>query len=294
MTPAVVAAGCRTRSARLSAPSPRKRMRWVMRLVLVTLVLALGASVPAEARNQTIAPPGNSGVSQYLESVPTASGSRPTNTIQPGGGGSHRSGGSAHRAARRLGRLRRHRRIGSLRRSKHVGWLGRLGRPRHIRWLRRLKLGQQRCEWAVGHRTVGQACARRAGPRRAGGRSARASDCRRRTDGRGWARRKPTRLRRLGGLDQSRILPDHRTRQGDDRFEQQRRAWTAASGDPDHQPARRRHARAGASATDQLTPGRSCASLGWPSSPRCCSPAQAHQRLTRCHPSRPVSAPTRS
>jgi hypothetical protein len=62
--------------------------------MLATLVLALGASMPAQARNLTIAPPGNSGVSQYVESVPTATGGRPTSTIKPGGGSSHRSGGS--------------------------------------------------------------------------------------------------------------------------------------------------------------------------------------------------------
>jgi hypothetical protein len=69
-------------------------MRSVMRRVLVTLVLALGTALPAEARNRTIAPPGNSGVAQYVESVPTAAGNRPTNTIRPEGGSSHRSSGS--------------------------------------------------------------------------------------------------------------------------------------------------------------------------------------------------------
>jgi hypothetical protein len=64
-----------------------------MRRVLFTLILALGASVPAEARNQAISPPGNSGVAQYVESVPTATGGRPTSTIKPGDGSSHRSRG---------------------------------------------------------------------------------------------------------------------------------------------------------------------------------------------------------
>jgi hypothetical protein len=60
-------------------------------IVLVSLLLP--ASVLAKVR--TIAPPGNSGVSQYQEDVPTAKGNRPTNTIVPGGthgGGS--SGGT--------------------------------------------------------------------------------------------------------------------------------------------------------------------------------------------------------
>ena len=43
----------------------------------------------------TIVPPGNSGVSQYLETVPTAGGNQPTNTVHPraGGVGAGGSGG---------------------------------------------------------------------------------------------------------------------------------------------------------------------------------------------------------
>jgi hypothetical protein len=60
--------------------------------LLVSLVLpasALAASSPT-----TIAPPGNSGVSQYREDVPTAKGNRPSSAFTPGGGGSNGSGGS--------------------------------------------------------------------------------------------------------------------------------------------------------------------------------------------------------
>jgi hypothetical protein len=63
------------------------------RVVLLALVMALCASVPAQARLRTIAPPGNSGVGQYDETIPTAGGSRPTNTVHPVGGTSHGSGG---------------------------------------------------------------------------------------------------------------------------------------------------------------------------------------------------------
>ncbi len=254
-------------------------MRWVMRLVLVTLVLALGASVPAEARNQTIAPPGNSGVSQYLESVPTASGSRPTNTIKPGGGGSHRSGGvgasGGSGGSGGPGGIGGSGRSGGLSTSGGSGSSGGVGTSG----------GSGGSTWATTVRAGGRSSHRRSGvrsPRRAptGWRSQRSRkrlpQAHRRTR---LGEAEAHAARRLGGLDPSRILPGHRTRQGDDRFEQRRRAWTAAAGDPDHQPARRRRARARAPATGQLTPGSSCASPDWPSLPRCCSPGPAHHKL---------------
>ena len=64
-----------------------------MKLILLTLLLAIGITAPAAARLRVIAPPGNSGVGQYVETVPTAGGGRPTNTVHPVGGGSHGSGG---------------------------------------------------------------------------------------------------------------------------------------------------------------------------------------------------------
>src|SRR5450755_4791693 len=64
-----------------------------MKVVLLALLIALGVAVPAEARFRTIAPPGNSGVGQYVETLPTAGGSRPTNTVHPVAGGSHGGGG---------------------------------------------------------------------------------------------------------------------------------------------------------------------------------------------------------
>jgi hypothetical protein len=72
---------------------------------LLCTTLALGATglfaLPAVAfagAKGTVAPPGNSGVSQYVEDVPTVKGGKPTNTIvvnHNGGGGSGHSGGGA-------------------------------------------------------------------------------------------------------------------------------------------------------------------------------------------------------
>ena len=66
-----------------------------MRRVAIALALALMLAAPAsaEASNRTIAPPGNSGVGQYVETVPTAGGGRPTGTVHPVGGAVGRPGG---------------------------------------------------------------------------------------------------------------------------------------------------------------------------------------------------------
>jgi hypothetical protein len=64
-----------------------------MRRIAIALVLALGVPASAQARVHTIAPPGNSGVGQYLETVPTAGGAQPTNTVHPVVGGVGGSGG---------------------------------------------------------------------------------------------------------------------------------------------------------------------------------------------------------
>jgi hypothetical protein len=69
----------------------------MMRSVVLALLLTLGGSLPGQARVRTLAPPGNSAVSQYLEDIPTADGSRPTDTVQPGAGSqeSNRGGRTA-------------------------------------------------------------------------------------------------------------------------------------------------------------------------------------------------------
>jgi hypothetical protein len=63
----------------------------------VTSILALPAAAFAGGKG-TVAPPGNSGVSQYVEDVPTVKGNKPSSTIvvtHNGGGGSGHSGGGA-------------------------------------------------------------------------------------------------------------------------------------------------------------------------------------------------------
>jgi hypothetical protein len=76
-----------------------------MRRVGLALAILLAAPAWAQARVHTIAPPGNSGVSQYLETLPTAGGGQPTNSVHPvagpvgGSGGSSGAGGSGGAAA---------------------------------------------------------------------------------------------------------------------------------------------------------------------------------------------------
>ncbi|HEY3727742.1 MAG TPA: hypothetical protein VGL51_11240 [Solirubrobacteraceae bacterium] len=74
-------------------------------LALIFSVGALGVCAPAQAKPQTgvhnTVPQGNAGVNQYIESVPTAHGNRPTNSVHSrgsvhsgGGGGGTGGGGS--------------------------------------------------------------------------------------------------------------------------------------------------------------------------------------------------------
>jgi hypothetical protein len=62
--------------------------RTVVTAVVLALALPLAVASGAVARRQpvTLAPPGNSGVSQYLEVVPTDGGSKPTSTSGAAGG----------------------------------------------------------------------------------------------------------------------------------------------------------------------------------------------------------------
>jgi hypothetical protein len=62
-----------------------------MRSTVIGLLVALAVPAAASARGRTV-PPGNSSVMQYVESIPTAKGNRPTTTITPGGGGGGSSG----------------------------------------------------------------------------------------------------------------------------------------------------------------------------------------------------------
>lgn len=58
--------------------------------LIAGLLLALLAAAPALAQDKTVAPPGNSGVDEYLEVVPGAGGDTPAS-----GGGTGGSGGSS-------------------------------------------------------------------------------------------------------------------------------------------------------------------------------------------------------
>jgi hypothetical protein len=70
-----------------------------MRSFYAALVVALVLPTGAAARSGTVAPPGNSGISQYLETIPTVGGGRPTNTVTPRGGGGAGGSGGAGRSA---------------------------------------------------------------------------------------------------------------------------------------------------------------------------------------------------
>jgi hypothetical protein len=78
-----------------------------MRRVAIALVVLLAVPASAEASGRTLAPPGNSGVGQYVEVVPTVGGGRPSNTVHPvsgtaghpgGPGGTSSGGGTSGRA----------------------------------------------------------------------------------------------------------------------------------------------------------------------------------------------------
>jgi hypothetical protein len=80
--------------------SPRVRAAyiWVVkRVVLLGPMLALAVAAPASARLQSTAPVGNSAINQYLESIPTVKGNRPTSSIQtsPGAPGGPTAGSGA-------------------------------------------------------------------------------------------------------------------------------------------------------------------------------------------------------
>jgi hypothetical protein len=61
-------------------------------VVVLALLLVLGLAAPALAKHTVLVPPGNSGASQYVETVPTAGGGRPSGSIHPGGPGSGATG----------------------------------------------------------------------------------------------------------------------------------------------------------------------------------------------------------
>jgi len=56
-------------------------------VLAVGLLVVLLAPAAANSKSRTVAPPGNSGVDQYVEVIPTAQGGQPSLSIHPGGGG---------------------------------------------------------------------------------------------------------------------------------------------------------------------------------------------------------------
>ncbi|MGO9957819.1 MAG: hypothetical protein ACLP50_17905 [Solirubrobacteraceae bacterium] len=71
-----------------------------MKRFAISVVVALAIIAPAaQAKPQRVLPPGNSGASEYVESIPTVAGNRPTSSVHPvvgsvGGGGGGGGGGS--------------------------------------------------------------------------------------------------------------------------------------------------------------------------------------------------------
>jgi hypothetical protein len=68
--------------------------RFAFALIAVLSVLVVPASAAAKGGTTTIAPPGNSGVSQYVETVPTAHGGQPTSSVHNHSGGSGNARGN--------------------------------------------------------------------------------------------------------------------------------------------------------------------------------------------------------
>lgn len=60
-------------------------MKLSVKALTASLLISLLLSPGANARRRTLVPPGNSAVSEYVESIPTANGGRPTVTVNPGG-----------------------------------------------------------------------------------------------------------------------------------------------------------------------------------------------------------------
>jgi hypothetical protein len=62
-------------------------------MIALVAALAFPAAAAAKGHSQTIAPPGVSGVQQYVETVPTAHGGQPTSSVHGGAGPGHPGGG---------------------------------------------------------------------------------------------------------------------------------------------------------------------------------------------------------
>src|SRR4051794_3128072 len=80
--------GC-WRCCRRDCQAPGSGDVWTVVRLIVAIALALLLPVPAALAQSSNAPPGNSGIDQYLESVPSSSGDRPST-----GGGEDKQGSS--------------------------------------------------------------------------------------------------------------------------------------------------------------------------------------------------------
>ena len=190
-----------------------------MRRIGLALAILLATPAWAQARVHAIAPPGNSGVSQYLETVPTAGGNQPTNTVHPRAGGVG-AGGS--------------------------GGPGSTG-------------GQRRFRGRRAHRAFDPTRARRkgAGRRRRGGAGASHRAARRVVTCR--CRRRGSRFVGAGDLDRRWIVAHRERVQSLDRLDRRRWRRTAVADRLDRQRARRRRARAHAPPPPELSPHAACA-----------------------------------
>src|SRR3974390_1127292 len=82
---------------RTPALTGKRCMRHLTRILPIVL-LCLGLPATAAARLRTIAPPGDSGISQYAEGIPTGAGAAPP---RGGGGGGLGGQGGALTASQR-------------------------------------------------------------------------------------------------------------------------------------------------------------------------------------------------
>jgi hypothetical protein len=92
-------------TARRCQPGAARAVWILVRPAAIVAACALALLAPAAASAQeTNAPPGNSGIDEYLETVPSASGNRPTGRILSGRPGTRPTPERAARALRGRGR----------------------------------------------------------------------------------------------------------------------------------------------------------------------------------------------
>ena len=189
-----------------------------MRRIALALAILLAAPAWAQARVHTIAPPGNSSVGQYLETVPTGGGGQPSDTVHPG------TGVVADRAIGRPGRDGREQRLRRRRDDRAFD----PARPRRAGAGRR-----RRCRAGASHRPSRRAVTR-------------------------LRRRRRRDFVDVGGLDGRWIVAGRERVQGLDRLDRRRWARAAVADRPDRQRARGRRAGPRAPPAHELSPHAAC------------------------------------